>query len=69
MGWHRIVEDDSGHSYVIPAELQQEFDEWIEYMELDEWDAAPWDGYDFDKCYINVHPSNILFTEYKIEGE
>ena len=58
---YRIVMDDDGHWYVIPADREREFTEWLESGLVDE---AP----DF-VIGIGGSPSEVTFTSPRIFGE
>jgi hypothetical protein len=57
----RLVKDDDGHSYVIPAEFQEGFEKWVEAMSND----SEWVGVDFEKYSLGGDPSCVTFTDPK----
>jgi hypothetical protein len=57
----RLVKDNDGHWYVIPAGERALFDEWVRCME----EGEDFDGPDFGKCCLNMHPSNYVFDGWR----
>jgi hypothetical protein len=56
-----FVKDNDGHGYYIPADEEERFGKWVEYMESESEDA-PWEGHEYE--HLGSHPSC-----YKIIGE
>jgi hypothetical protein len=56
-----FIKDNDGHLYCIPADEEERFHRWVEYMESEE-DDAEWEGHEYDS--LGSHPSC-----YKIIGE
>ena len=55
---YKIVSDNDGHDYVIPANLDDEFYKWVDAEENDE----VYDGYeDFNEFRMNTN--NLTFTD------
>ena len=55
---YKIVSDNDGHDYVIPAHLDDEFYKWVDAEENDE----VYDGYeDFNEFRMNTN--NLTFTD------
>lgn len=62
----RIVSDDSGHEYAIPAHLREQFNAWV--VSFDDFDAPEgtervYEGPDFDEYRLNMHISNYTLTD------
>jgi hypothetical protein len=55
----RIVDDDSGHHYVIPAERREEWDQWIGSEAWEDGDVPEW------AKRLNMHQSNHTFTDWR----
>lgn len=60
-----FVKDDDGHTYMIPADRRREFDKWLETIE--DYDAVPWSGYDFEDCRLRHAPQCYSFTDPQID--
>lgn len=58
----RFVKDDDGHDYLIPAELEKEFELWL--IAVEDWDDT-WNGPDFDQYRTSMSPNNYTFTDPK----
>jgi len=58
----RLVKDDDGHSYVIPAGLLKEFHAWVEAA-ADEYEG--YTGPSFEDFALSYHPSAYTFTDWK----
>ena len=59
----RFEQDDSGHHYIIPAELKEEFSVWVE----DVGSKYDWMGTPFDEYRCSMHPSCYTFIDPKID--
>lgn len=64
----RFVKDDDGHDYLIPAELENQFNEWV--AESDPWrepqdEEDVYDGPSFDEYRTDMSPNNYTFTDPK----
>ena len=59
-GTYRFVKDDDGHAYIIPADKQEEFRIWVEYMESD--GDEEYTGEDFGDYRLGSHPSCYVIT-------
>ncbi len=57
---YRLVEDNDGYWYVIPAEMQNQFKIWVRDIELG--NDSEWD---FDADVIGGSPSNFTFENPK----
>jgi hypothetical protein len=57
----RLSRDDDGHWYVVPAELVQVFDNWVEATSND----LDWIGENFERYSLGGDPSNVTFTDPK----
>lgn len=51
----RFVQDDDGHWYLIPADEEHSFEQWVYAME----DGIDWPGKDFED-YRCDHPSRYV---------
>ena len=61
----RLVQDDSGHWYAIPADKQNAFEAWVVYM-ADEGEVyVPYEGEEFDEYRLDMHPSSYTFSNLK----
>jgi hypothetical protein len=49
-----IVKDNDGHTYIIPADEEERFWEWVHWME-DEDEIAAWEGHVYES--IGCSPS------------
>lgn len=57
----RFVRDNDGHDYMIPAELCEKFEAWVDFYA--DWDnGLEYLGENFDKYRINS-PSEYTFTD------
>ena len=57
---YKIVRDDSGHWYVIPARLSDTWEDWLDSENALYGDVPAW----AEGCQ---NPSNITFYKYDIE--
>jgi hypothetical protein len=55
----RLVDDDSGHYYVIPAEKREEWDKWIDSEAWEDGDVPAWAE------RLNMHQINYTFTDWR----
>ena len=55
----RVVTDDDGHWYLIPAERRDEFDEWLNSEAAMDGEELPWAE------RLNMHPSNHTFADWR----
>jgi hypothetical protein len=55
---YMLVQDQSSHWYLIPADRRPEWDAW---SELDEDDEAAWDAPEF-AVPVNGNPSRVVFS-------
>jgi hypothetical protein len=59
--FHRLIQDDDGHWYVIPTSAITAFYRWVA--------AGPyWEGYDgpvFDNSRVDG-PQSVAFTDYAV---
>lgn len=58
-----ILSDGSGHDYLVPLAMREEFYTWVEYME--DWEE--YEGTDFDQFRLNIPISSIIIRDYEIE--
>lgn len=54
----RFASDEDGHHYLIPVELKEEFDEWLENV----YGGKNWKGTDFNSYICSIHTDNYSFT-------
>jgi hypothetical protein len=67
-GSWRFVRDNDGHDYIIPADSEQEFRDWVETMEADWGVATGYTGRDFNDYRLRSHPSCYIFKgEFSLE--
>jgi hypothetical protein len=59
----RLVEDEDGHWYVIPADKERDFDFWVEATQTEQEDKRL--GTDFEQYRLPGSPSNITFVDPK----
>lgn len=59
----RFVSDDDGHDYLIPADKESAFDEWMEYSDV----SDEWSGEDFTDCRIDYSMNCYTFTNPKLD--
>ena len=69
----RFAKDDDGHDYLIPANLKEKFDEWLEHqgrlwepgLSDEEFKRieAEYSGPDFNDYRADYHPSNYTFLD------
>lgn len=57
----RLVSDDSGHRYAIPAGERANFDAWVASFE-DDVDSG-YKGPDFEQYRLDMHIANYTFTD------
>jgi len=55
----KFAQDDDGHWFIIPADRDEEFEEWASAMEND----LDYEGYDFSDCMIGCSPTMYVFNE------
>ena len=60
---YMLISDDDGHWYVIPAELESEFDKWVEDTS-DPFSLQSPDA-DFEEYRIGGSPRRIKFKHYR----
>lgn len=58
----RLVQDESGHSYVIPADRMDDFELFATSDEGEQFSD------EFEPMMMNWHPSKLTFTDPR-EGE
>lgn len=58
---YRLLRDDDGHWYVVPAELEPIFDKWVEDTSND----LDWTGENFEKYSLGGDLSNVTFIDPK----
>jgi hypothetical protein len=57
----RLVSDDSGHTYAIPADKREAFAHWVDsFNDSAEGDCS--EG-DFDQYRLGMHESNYTFID------
>lgn len=58
----RLVSDEDGHDYIIPADKRAEFDAWL-YSDaaMDGGPPPEW------ATRLNMHPSNHTFTDWRAD--
>jgi hypothetical protein len=61
----RFVSDDDGHDYLIPAELEKQFNHWVDSADPFDEDAAEYDGPDFNEFRTGMSPNSYTFTDPK----
>jgi hypothetical protein len=54
---YRLVSDNNGHEYVIPADSVDEFYRWVDAWE----DGGEYNGKDFEDCRMNIN--NLTFAD------
>lgn len=59
----RLMKDDSGHDYVVPMELCDEFEEWA-FSEDPEIDP-----HNFAEMMLNYSMCRYSFTDFKHDDE
>lgn len=59
----RMMSDDDGHWYVIPANRREEFDAWVYGGSNNGVPQPDW------AWSINGHLSNVTFSEVDISGD
>lgn len=57
----RFVRDDDGHWYLIDANKEQAFEQWVAYMN----ESGPETEEDFEADMISGSPSQITFLDPK----
>lgn len=55
----RFVRDDDGHTYLIPALLEEDFHKWV----IATTDGGGYSGTDFEQYSIGCNPSIYTFTD------
>jgi hypothetical protein len=60
----RLVEDDDGHSYVIPADQLEDFEDWVDNVTNG---CAYLMEKDYEQYYLNTHPTSVVFKDWRIE--
>jgi hypothetical protein len=63
----KFKSDDDGHWYLINAEDEAEFDQWVEHEESDS--EEPWKGRDFNADRIPGDPSRWTFERAQIDQQ
>lgn len=62
----RLVSDDDGHDYVIPADTINEFYSWVRYFaENDSDNGHKHLGGDFSQYRLGCAPSCYTFTDFR----
>lgn len=62
----RLVQDDDGHFYIIPADAQEKFDLWVAWSgDLDAIDGDQVEYPDFDSMRLDGDPSRVTFVDPK----
>lgn len=57
---YRLVSDDDGHDYIIPAEKEY-MDKWSKFLRnVDNYDLPSW------AKELGTSPSNVTFENYRI---
>ena len=56
----RLVSDDSGHTYAIPADMREKFESWCLSFEDEN---EKYDGPDFEEFRLGMHESDYTFTD------
>ena len=59
-GRSRLVSDDDGHWFIIPADKWEEWEGWLENPETTDYTEPKW------ARYTNTHPSRVTFTDWTI---
>lgn len=62
MSRFRFMSDGDGHWYLIPVELEKEFNQLLESAQYDEFNSKFYDHY-----YTGCHPSCFTFENPKEE--
>ena len=57
VGRFKLVSDESGHDYAIPADMQKQFYDWVQATE----DGFDFDGQDFE--YFRINNSGWTFAD------
>jgi len=60
----RLVADDDGHWYCIPADKRAEFDLWLKTFGWGDPEYC-YKGENFEQYRLNMHPSNHTFTDFQ----
>lgn len=55
---NKLVTDDDGHWYIIPAIMEDAFTEWLNDLDLDDFDDVP----TFCRCIDGPHV--LTFDDY-----
>ncbi len=58
----RLIQDDSGHWYLIPADKSDEFEDWVESMGDPMFTS--YDGSDYDQYRMGGGPESITIHEW-----
>lgn len=58
----RFVEDEDGHTYMIPADMEEQFHKWVQIMPGD-LDEEGYVGQDFEEYSIGGAASQYTFTD------
>lgn len=53
---YRLISDNDGHNYIIPADQVPQFEMWVTCMDMDEYTI-----FDFEDCRMNVN--NLTFID------
>jgi hypothetical protein len=56
---YRLVSDDDGHKFIIPADKATEWDEFVEDPESFDWTPPEW------AQELGCHYSTYTFTDWK----
>jgi len=66
-GKYIFRKDDDGHWYFFPVEFVDEFNEWLNFMEL-KWGQAQydleWEGTSFEH-YLSVSPETYVILDWE----
>jgi len=55
----RLVSDDSGHTYAIPADKREAFERWVDSFNY----SNDYSEGDFDQYRLGMHESNYTFVD------
>jgi hypothetical protein len=60
----RLVSDDAGHTYAIPANKIKQFELWMKTFGWADHEYH-YKGEDFSEYRLNMHESNYTFTDLR----
>jgi len=63
----KLIQDDDSHWYVIPVELEPQFEAWQKHVE--NYEETDYSGPDFNEYAIGGSPSLVIFPSYEIKND